>query len=148
MKEYSDLTKFFDPAKLADDTVLALSWIQRGAKVSPELLEDGIKLCEYLIYLFQESNTRKAETEQWSFRVVLDDRKVLQDSVINMDKERRNAEEVCKWIKELINNPTSHTSEIDPSSYEKKSDRSSLSRTMAHAMILKCPVHKWTFKTC
>lgn len=112
MKGYSDNpNQILDPAKLADDTVLALSLVQRGSKVSPELLEEGIKLCEYLIQLFQELKTPEVEREQWTFHAVRDDRKALRESGIDIDRGHRKTEEVKKWISDLMNNPSSHTRE-------------------------------------
>jgi hypothetical protein len=98
-----------DPVKLADDAVLALSSLARGSKISPELLEEGIKLCEYLIYLFQELKMPEGEREQWTFYAVRDDRKALQESRIDIGEALRKTEEVKKWIGDLITNPSSHT---------------------------------------
>lgn len=110
MERYSDNpNQFVDPAKLADDAVLALSSVERGSQVSPELLEEGIKLCEYLIHLFQELKTPEVEREQWTFHAVRDDRKALRESGIDIDREHKRTEEVKKWISDLMNNPSSHT---------------------------------------
>lgn len=112
MNSYRDNPEqFVNPAKLADDTVLALSSVERGCEVSPELLEEGIKLCDYLIHLFQELKAPEIEREQWTFRAVRDDRKALRESGIDIDREYRRTEEVKKWISDLINNPSSHTQE-------------------------------------
>lgn len=110
MERYSDNpNQFVDPAKLADDAVLALSSVERGSQVSPELLEEGIKLCEYLIHLFQELKTPEVEREQWTFHAVRDDRKALRESGIDIDREHKRTEEVKRWISDLMNNPSSHT---------------------------------------
>lgn len=110
MKVYSDdPNQFVDLAKLADDAVLALSSVERGSKVAPELLEEGIKLCEHLVSLFQELKTPKIEREQWTFHAVRDDREALRESGIDIDSEHRKTEEVKKWIRDLIDDPSSHT---------------------------------------
>jgi hypothetical protein len=112
VKGHSDNpNQFLDLAKLADDAVLALSSVERGSKVSLELLEEGIKLCEYLLYLFREMKTPEFERERWTFHSVRDDREALRESGIDMDREYTKTEEVKKWISELINNPSSHTRE-------------------------------------
>jgi len=100
-----------DPAKLADDAVLALSSVQRGSKVSSELLEEGIQLCDYLIHLFQELKAPQVETERLILRAVRDDRKALRESGIDIDKAYRKTKEVKKWISDLMHNPSSHSRE-------------------------------------
>ena len=67
MKQAQESRRLFNPARLADDTVLALSSIGRGEKVSIEFLDEGIKLCDYLLSLFNELEIPESQKEQWLF---------------------------------------------------------------------------------
>lgn len=110
MERHSDRPQFTDPAKLADDTVLALSFIERGRKVPAELLENGVKLCDYLIQLLKESKTLQIK-EKGTFRAVRDETEALLESKIDIERELRKTEEVKSWINDLKDDPTSHTHE-------------------------------------
>ena len=112
MKLYSDSpNQFIDLTKLADDVVLGLSSIERGSKVPPELLEKGIELCEYLLYLVEGLKAAEFEKERLPFHSVRDDREALRESRIDIDREYTKTEEVKNWIGDLIDNPSSHTRE-------------------------------------
>ena len=112
MKEYSESPEqFSNPAKLADDTVLALASLERGAKVAPELLEEGIKLCDYLIHLIKQLKAPQVQGERWAFRAIRDDTRALGESGIDIDKANEKTEEVKKWISDLVDNPSSHSKE-------------------------------------
>lgn len=102
-----EFNRLVNPVKLADDTIFALSSIQRGAKVSPELLRKGIELCDYLIILLEELKAPKEPRGQLIFRAVRDDKKVLQESGIDIERVR----EIKKWINDLMENPSCHTPE-------------------------------------
>lgn len=108
MKKYSqEFNRLVNPVKLADDTILALSSIQRGVKVSPELLRGGIELCDYMITLLEELKAPREPTAKWTFRKIRDDKVVLQERGINIERVR----EVKKWIKETMENTSCHTPE-------------------------------------
>jgi len=94
-----------NPVKLADDTIFALSSIKRGGEYSPELLREGIKLCDYLITLLDELRAPEEPKTQFTFRAVRDDKKVLQDSQIDIGRLR----EVKNWINDLMKDPSLHT---------------------------------------
>lgn len=111
MERRSDRLQFTDPAKLADDTVLALSFMERGRKVPAELLENGVKLCDYLIQILNELKTPQVKGEEGTFRGVRDETKALLESKINIEGGLRKTEEVKNWINDLKDNPTSHTHE-------------------------------------
>lgn len=102
-----DLNGLINPAKLADDTVLALSSIERGGKVFPELLKEGIKLCDYLIALHERSKSPEETKGQLTFRTVRDDMKALKESKIDIDRVHKAKE----WINGLIENPSSREPE-------------------------------------
>jgi len=106
-KNSQEFNPLVNPVKLADDTTFALSSIERGGKVSPELLKEGVELCDYLISLLEELKTPVEPRAQLTFRAVRDDREVLQESGIDIERVR----EVKKWINDLIENPSSHTPE-------------------------------------
>jgi len=106
-KNSQESNRLVDPVKLADNTVLALSSIQRGVEVSPEFLREGIELCDYLITLLEELRTPIEPRAQLTFRPLRDDKKVIQESGIDIERVR----EVKKWINDLMENPSSHTSE-------------------------------------
>lgn len=113
MERHSDrLNQFIDPAKAADDTVLALSSIERGREVAAELLEIGIKLCDYLIQLLRESKTPEVKEEEYACRGVrYVEIRALQQSKIDIDKEIDKTEQVREWINDLMKDPSSHTQE-------------------------------------
>jgi len=102
-----EFNSLVNPVKLADDTILALSSIQRGVKVSPELLKEGIELCDYLITLLEELKAPEKQKTQLTFRTIRDDKKVLQEIGVDIKRVR----ELKKWIEDLIEDPSSHTSE-------------------------------------
>jgi len=106
-KHSLEFNKLVNPIKLADDTILALSSIQRGVKVSPELLREGIELCDYMITLLEELKAPREPRAQLTFRTLRDDKKVLQESGIDIERVC----EVKKWINELMENPSCHTPE-------------------------------------
>ena len=106
IKYIRDLNRLINPVKLADDAVFALSSIERGGKVSPELLKKGVELCDYLINLLEESKTAEAQRAQLPFRTVRDDKKALHESGIDIETVRR----VKKCINDLIKDTSSHTS--------------------------------------
>jgi len=106
IKYIRDLNSLVNPAKLADDAVFALSSIERGGKVSPELLKKGIELCDYLINLLKESKSPKTQIAKLSFRAVRDDKKALQESGININSVRK----IKNKISDLLKDPSSHTS--------------------------------------
>lgn len=106
-KHSQEFNQLVNPVKLADDTIFALSSIERGGKVSPELLREGIELCDYLITLLDELKTPGELRTQLTFRAVRDDKKVLQESGIDIERVR----EVKKWINDLMKDPSRHTPE-------------------------------------
>lgn len=108
MTKYTkDLNRLVNPAKMADDTVLALSSIKRGGKVSSEFLKEGIELCDYLISLLEELKPLGAQKGQLTFRAVRDDKEALQESGIDIDTVRK----VRERINDLREDPSSHTNE-------------------------------------
>lgn len=108
MTNYSqDSNRLVNPAKLADDAVLALSSIERGGEVSPEPLKEGIELCDYLIGLLEALKSSGEQKGRLTFRAVLDDMRALQKSKIDIDKVR----EVKDWINDLTKDASSHTLE-------------------------------------
>ena len=112
MERRSDRPQLTDPAKLADDTVLALSSIERGSKVPVELLENGVQLCDYLIQLLKELKLPQIkQEEEGTFRAVRDETKALLESKIDVDRELSRTEEVRNWISDLKDDQTSHTDE-------------------------------------
>jgi len=94
-----------NPVKLADDTVLALSMIERGTEVPPEEFKKGIVLCEYLMKLYEESEYEIEAQSKLFFRSISDDKKALMKSGINVDTLRK----LKDWINDLIKDTTSHT---------------------------------------
>lgn len=95
-----------NPVKLADDTVLALSMIERGTKVPPEELNKGIVLCNYLMKLFDEESEHEIEAQsKLIFRSISDDKKALMKSGIDVDTLKK----LKSWINDLIKDTTSHT---------------------------------------
>ena len=106
-KHSQEFNRLVNPVKLADDTILALSSIERGVKVSPEFLREGIELCDYLITLLEELKAPEEPRAQLTFRAVRDDKKVLQESGIDIERVR----EVKKWINDLMKDPSRHTPE-------------------------------------
>lgn len=92
--------RFFNPVKLADDTVLALSAIKRGNKVAPEPLEEGVEFCNYLITLFESKETIY-QREQWTFHAARD-REILQESEIDSTNIIAKAKKVKKLIQGII----------------------------------------------
>ena len=116
MKTYSDNPEQYpNPAKLADDTVIALSSLERGSKVATEVLEEGIKLCDYLIHLIEELKAPQVQKGQWISRAILDDskalREILKESGISIDEAYKKTEQVKKWISDLVEAPSSHSRE-------------------------------------
>jgi hypothetical protein len=105
-----NLNRLFNPARLADATVLALSAIERGDKVPPELLRGGIELCDYLISLFEELEVPQLVEEQWAFHRARD-KKVLQESGIDIKSMHVKVNNAKEWINGLIQNPSSYTQE-------------------------------------
>ena len=106
MKSYNRyLNRLTNPVKLADNTIFALSSIERGNKVSPVPLKEGIELCDYLISLLKELKISKEKKTQLIFSTADNDYKALQK--IDIDKVRKTK----KWIKDLMKNPLSHTKE-------------------------------------
>lgn len=104
MKNYNRyFNRLTNPVKLADNTVFTLSSIERGHKVSPVLLQEGIKLCDYLISLFKELKMSKEKKAQLIPSAVNNDYKALQE--IDIDKVR----EAKKLIEDLMKDPLSHT---------------------------------------
>ena len=96
------------PAKLADETVFALSSIKRGAKTPAELLKGGIELCDYLIELLEKLESSEAKEGKLIFHSIRDDDKtVLNENRIDIGEVRK----VKQWINDLMEDPSSHTSE-------------------------------------
>lgn len=106
-KHSQEFNPLVNPVKLADDTIFALSSIERGGKVSPELLKEGIELCDYLISLLEELKTPVEPRAQLTFRAVRDDREVLQESGIDIERVQK----VKEWINDLMEDPFSRTLE-------------------------------------
>jgi hypothetical protein len=112
MKMHNDNPEQFpNPSKLADDAVLALSSLERGSKVTPEVLKEGIKLCDYLIHLIGELKAPQVQKDRWTFRAIRDDSIALTESGIDIDKAYEKTEQVKKWISDLIEDPLSHSRE-------------------------------------
>ncbi len=86
MERRSDRLQFTDPAKLADDTVLALSFMERGRKVPAELLKNGVKLCDYLIQILNELKTPQIKEEEGTFHGVRDETKALLEKISRMQR--------------------------------------------------------------
>ena len=107
IKRNREFNELVNPVKLADDTILALSSIQRGVRVSPELLKEGIELCDYLMTLLEELEAPREPRARLTFRTLRDDEKVLQESGIDIERVR----EVRNRINDLMENPSSYTSE-------------------------------------
>ena len=108
-KHSKESEEFFNPAKLADEAILALSCIERGGEASLEFLQGGLKLCDYMMHLFQGIKVPETEQQKWAFRSIRDDRKALQESGIDIDKELKKTKEVRKWISDLIDDASSHS---------------------------------------
>jgi len=106
-KHSQEFNQLVNPVKLADDTIFALSSIERGSKVSPELLRGGIELCDYLITLLEELKPPEKPLSQLTFRTVRDDKKVLQESGIDI----KRVQKVKEWINDLMEDPFSRTLE-------------------------------------
>ena len=106
-KHSQEFNQLVNPVKLADDTTFALSSIERGGKVSPELLKEGVELCDYLISLLEELKTPVEPRAQLTFRAVRDDREVLQESGIDI----KRVQKVKEWINDLMEDPFSRTLE-------------------------------------
>ncbi len=96
-----------NPVKLADNTIFALSSIERGIEVDPQTLREGIDLCDYLIKLLEESECETEKKSKLTFRSIYDDRKALRESEIDLDKLRILKE----WISDLLKDASSHTPE-------------------------------------
>lgn len=104
MKNYNRyLNRLTNPVKLADNTVFTLSSIERGNKVSPVPLREGIELCDYLISILEELKMSKEKEVQLISSAVNKDYKALQKIDINKVREAK------KWIKDLLKDPLSHT---------------------------------------
>jgi hypothetical protein len=96
-----------NPVKLADDTIFALSSIERGIEVDPEALREGIDLCDYLIKLLEESECEREKESKLTFRSIYHDRKALRESGI----DRQKLSTIKGWISDLLNDASSHTPE-------------------------------------
>ncbi len=94
-----------NPVRLADETVFALSMIERGAEVPPEELKKGIVLCDYLVKLLEELEYKKEAQPKLIFRSISDDKTALMKSGISSDTLRK----LQDWINDLITDTTSHT---------------------------------------
>lgn len=92
--------RFFNPVKLADDTVLALSAIKRGGKVAPEPLKEGVELCNYLITIF-ESKESMPQREKWTFQAARD-REILQESEFDSSNMVAKAKKVKEQIQGIV----------------------------------------------
>jgi hypothetical protein len=110
MNKYAkESEELFNPAKLADEAVLALSYIERGSEASLEFLQGGLRLCDYVMHLLQAIKVPETEQQKWAFRSVHDDRKALKESGMDIDNELRRTKEVREWISDLIDDPSSHS---------------------------------------
>ncbi len=67
----------------------------------------GIELCDYLITLLEELKPPEKPLSQLTFRTVRDDKKVLQESGIDI----KRVQKVKEWINDLMEDPFSHTLE-------------------------------------
>jgi hypothetical protein len=110
-KNEENLYEFVDPIRLADDTVLALSAIERGYSAPCELLKEGKQLCDYLLYLFQELKKPTVEGENWTFQMVNDDKEALLGKLNDIEKELKTVEEIKEWLSDLCHSPSSITKE-------------------------------------
>ena len=110
-KYVKNVDEFTNVVKLADDTILALSSLDRGQEVSSELLERGINLLEYLEELFREIKIGKGEDDYEIFRGVRDDKMLIKESKIDLDQELEKSGEMKKMIRNLISSPSSRKSE-------------------------------------
>ena len=104
-----DSSRFFNPARLADEAVLALSSIERGREVSLEFLKEGIELCDYLVSLLGEASPQP-ERGRWAFHRTRD-REALQESEIDIDIMRAKVEQAKEALERLIQDPSSHDAE-------------------------------------
>jgi len=96
-----------NPVQLADDAVLALASLERGGELMPELLSEGIKLCDYLITLLKELKTPADRRPHFAFRAVDADERSLQESKVNSKEVEEMREKLC----DLLKDPTSHAKE-------------------------------------
>jgi hypothetical protein len=110
IKQAQGSSRLFNPARLADDTVLALSSIERGEEVSAELLDEGIKLCDYLLNLFNELETPESQKEQWAFHSVRD-KMALKESGVDVKSTREEVEATKEWLNHLKEGTSSYTPE-------------------------------------
>lgn len=106
-----DPVQSVNPAKLADDTVLTLSSMQRGSTTEPESLKEGVRLCDYLLHLIEQLRAKQSREERPRFHTVQGDKKAMTDSGIEVNKAYERTEMVKKWINDLIENPSSHSQE-------------------------------------
>jgi len=94
-----------NPVQLADNAVLALASLERDAVVKPELLNDGIKLCEYLVSLLEDLKGPEDRKAQFLFRAVFSDKKSLQNTKIDLEDVRQ----VKEKLTDLLRDPASYT---------------------------------------
>jgi len=100
-----------NPVRLADNTVLALSSLERGAGASPESLSEGIRLCDYLMLLLRTRSSSQESREATAiFPGMSDGAETLAQSLSDVSEALGKTEQVKQYIDDLIRDPASHTS--------------------------------------
>jgi hypothetical protein len=114
MNNINSIDKFFDPAKLADDTVIALSDIERGTSANSDSINEGVRLCDYLLHLLQEADKSEVEERRSTFTTFENDRKAFVENITDIEVERKVIQGMKRVLSDLIVDPSSHTKqEID-----------------------------------
>jgi hypothetical protein len=112
MKKILNTNKFINAVKLADDTILALSSLERGHKAPKGILEGGIKLCDYFLSVFQTQQITDIERDQSIlFHVARDTEAIIKKDKINIENEVEKITDIKKCLGDLISDPKSHNKE-------------------------------------
>lgn len=100
---FQNLERFYNPVRIADELVLALS---EGGQISPKLLLEGIKLCEYLTNLLEEVKTPTSHKEEtWPFHA-LSNKSAFEEIEIDIDQMLAKIKDVSSLLNNLKENPT------------------------------------------
>jgi len=93
--------QFLDPSRLAEDAVLALSQLQRGSEANIEMIDAGIRLCDYLMTFWKEPSKDRGAFSSFSES----DKNDLTEEGWNLEEVSQKAQGIKEQIAALKASP-------------------------------------------
>ncbi|MGD0884336.1 MAG: hypothetical protein ABSA46_05565 [Thermodesulfovibrionales bacterium] len=99
MRRYDEDPARFNPVKLADNFVIALSLIKKGYMANIKQLEEGDELCDYFMDLLEDLE-HGGQLNQLTSPGAIKDREVLSESGVTREKVSRMKSMISRLIAE------------------------------------------------